>query len=102
MKLATKVILQVFANPFLINILVEDMEIKMKLSHGNCFHGCVESVEQEEGIWKVFFRLFLSRLVSLSSQVDAQWTAPVARGLVKLADSPACYPAQGSKLLKFL
>lgn len=45
----------------------------MKLLHGNCFYGCVESVEQEEGVWKILFRLFLSDLVSLQSQVDVQW-----------------------------
>lgn len=45
----------------------------MKLLHGNCFYVCVESVEQEGGIWKIFFRLFLSRLILLQSQVDVQW-----------------------------
>lgn len=47
MKFATKVILQDFANPFLINIQIQDGEIKIKLLHGNCFYDCVESAEQE-------------------------------------------------------
>lgn len=67
MKFAIKVLLQDFDNPFLINIQIEDGEIKMKLLYGNCFYGCVESVEQAEGIWKIFFRLFLSRLFSSQS-----------------------------------
>lgn len=58
MKFVTEVLLQDFANPFLINILIEDGEVKIKLLHDNCFYGCVESVEQEEGVWKIFFGFF--------------------------------------------
>lgn len=73
MKFATELLLQDFANPFLINIEIEDGEIKMQLLHGNCFYGCVESAEQEEGVWKVFLQLFLSRLVPLQTQIDGWW-----------------------------
>lgn len=58
MKFVTEVLLQDFANPFLINIQIEDGEVKIKLLHDNGFYGCVESVEQEEGVWKIFFVFF--------------------------------------------
>lgn len=47
--------------------------MKIKLWHGNCFCGCFELVGQGEDIWKIFFVLFLSRLVSLQSQLEGQY-----------------------------
>lgn len=98
MKFVTEVLLQDFANPFLINIQIEGGEIKIKLLHDNCFYGCVESVEQEEGVWKIFLGLFLSSLVSLQSQVDVQWMSlDVACGSCEAVRFPGplpCLPQQ--------
>lgn len=79
MQFDTEVLLQDFANIFLINTHIEDGEIKMKLLHGNCFYGCVESVEQEEGVWKIFFWV-----ISLQTGFIAKW------GRCQV-DGPWCY-----------
>jgi len=75
----------------------------MKLLHGNYFYGCVESVEQEEGVCKIFFMLFLSRLVSLQSKVDVRLTGlDVACGSHEAGRCPGplpCLVQQAARVL---
>lgn len=64
-------------------------------------YGCVESVEREKAMWKRFFGLFLSRLASLSSQVDASLGHVVAYVLCEVGRLPKLFPCPEQQLLVF-
>ena len=70
-EVATKATLQDFANPFKLIFQWGRWGNRNETLMGKLLYGCVESIEREKCMWRAFFGLFLSRLVSLSSQVDA-------------------------------